>query len=56
MSAIWRTSIPVCICRIELDSNVSEIARNARCSRYRRIDWTCQDLLKPTEPKMERDD
>ena len=39
-----------CIFRIELDSNVSEIARKEMkdtLSRWRRIDWACKDLLKP---------
>ena len=50
---------------IQLDSSVREIARNAkqrnaRCSRWRMIEWTRKDLLKETskrkKQKMERDE
>ena len=50
---------------IQLDSSVREIARNAkqrnaRCSRWRMIEWIRKDLLKQTskrkKQKMERDE
>ena len=41
------------IYRIELDSNVSEIARKEMQEPVegKRIEWTCKDLLKPRKQK-----
>ena len=41
-----------------LDSNYERHykERNTRRSRWRRIEWTCKDLLKPKKQKKERDE